>query len=219
MQKQNWVSAGILGAALLIGGGMSLLRADQGKETTAMAGVASVDMEKVFASSNAPNVLTEASMKFEKQAMEHLREIASVPYLSGMELAEYAPLVAKTMLTDAEKARKKELKELSDERFKRKNELTVKKEGDITAEDRKFLNEMVQRERNLQQALPRIQADMQGSEARTLEEVRRDQMAKLRDLVGKVAKEKGFDHVFDADSLVYSSTDLTSAVLQKLPKK
>lgn len=217
MHKQNWVPVGILAAALLLGGGMSLLRADQGKEKGCLDGMASVDMEKVYNASNAPEVMAAAAMKFEKQAVDQLREIAAVPYLSVAELQEYAPLVAKTMLTEPETARKKELRGLSDDRRKRVNELSVKQ--NLMPDEQKFLNEMAQRERNLQQSLPRIQADMQGSEAQQLQVMRREQMAKLHDMVEKVAKDKGFSHVFDSDSLIYSSNDLTAAVLQKLPKK
>ena len=217
MQKINWVPAGILAVALLAGGGLFAVQAKQNKEpAVGMDSVACVDIEKVFASSDAPNVLANASVTLEKQALEQLREFSTVPYLDAVELREFADLVATKTQTDAQKARTKELHDLSDTRRKRVQELSTQK--NLMPDEQKFLTEMAQRERGLQQTLPRIQNDMQGSEARILESMRHDQMSKLRDLVGKVAKDKGFTHVYDTSSLVYATTDLTSAVVQKLPK-
>jgi Skp family chaperone for outer membrane proteins len=217
MQRNNWVPASILAVALLVGGGVVFSRAEGGKEARAgMDAVASVDMEKIFAASDAPKTLAEASLNFERQATEQIRAIASVPYLSPAELTEFAGIVAVAMQTEAQKARAKELKELSDSRHKRRQELSTKKP--LLPEEEKFLNEMAQRERGLQQALPRIQQDMQGNEAQLLQNLRREQMAKLGDMVEKIAKDKGFTHVFDSSSLVYSVNDVTAAVIQKMPK-
>ena len=44
-------------------------------------------------------------------------------------------------------------------------------------------------------------------------------MAQIRTVVGQVAKEKGVEHVFDVNALVYSSNDLTAAVLQKVARR
>ena len=218
MQKSNWVPVGILAVALLIGGGVMFSRAEGGKEARAgMDAVAAVDMEKVFAASDAPSVLANASITYERQATDQMRAIASVPYLSVEELTEFAGIVAQTTQTDVQKARAKELKELSASRYKRIQELSAKKVG-LIPEEQKFLTDMAQRERSLQQSLPRIQQDLQGNEAQMLQNIRREQMAKLGEMVKKIAIDKGFTHVFDANSLVYSVNDVTAAVLQKMPK-
>ncbi len=217
MQKINWVPAGILTAALLLGGGMFAVQAKQNKEpAVGLDAVACVDIEKVFAASDAPNVLSAASLAFERKAIEQIRAISSVPYLDVAELTEFVENISKSMPTEAQKARAKELHDLSDTRRKQVQDLSAQK--NLMPDEQKFLNEMAERARNLQQAMPRIQTDLQGNEARILEGVRREQMSKLREIVGKTAKEKGFTHVYDTSSLVYATTDLTAAVLQKLPK-
>lgn len=218
MQKNNWVSAGILGVALLVGGGVMFSRAEGGKEAhVGMDAVAAVDMEKIFAASDAPSVLANASLAYERQAIDQIRAISGVPYLSVEELTEFAGIVAQTTQTEVQKARAKELNDLSVSRFKRIQELSAKKMG-LLPEEQKFLTDMAQRERSLQQSMPRVQQDLHGNEAQMLQNMRRDQMAKLGEMVKKIAVDKGFTHVFDASSLVYSVNDVTAAVLQKMPK-
>jgi len=217
MQKNNWVPASILAVALLAGGGVIFSRAEGGKEArVGMDAVASVDMEKIFAASDAPVTLANASQTYERQATEQIRAIASVPYLSPEEVTEFAGIIAVVAQTEAQKTRAKELKALSDSRYKQVQVLSAKK--GLMPDEQKFLTDMAQRERGLQQALPRIQQDLQGSEAQILQNMRRQQMEKLGEMVKKIATDKGFTHVFDSSSLVYSVNDVTAAVLQKMPK-
>ena len=70
----------------------------------------------------------------------------------------------------------------------------------------------------MDQTLPDIERAMDGTQRSRVASFRQQQSAELRKVVATVAKAKGFKHVFDADAMAYSVNDLTTAVIQKLPK-
>jgi Skp family chaperone for outer membrane proteins len=205
---------GILGLALLIGAGALAVRA--GENQPAAPSVAVVDMNRVFQASDAPKQLAQQAAEIEGAATKKIQEIAAGAFLEQKEGQEYLQLLSKAMPQPADAARIKELRELSEARNKRLQELATKTPLDNM--EKKELGELNARKRNMEIILPRLQEDLQADVAARIEGVRRELFAQLRGVVGQVAKDKGVTQVFSSDVLVYSTNDLTPQVVQKVKK-
>ena len=90
----------------------------------------------------------------------------------------------------------------------------------MSAADKTRLSSLTEQARLFSsQLLPNIRASLQQSASAQMEVFRAEQMDKIRVIVGQVAKQKGFTHVFDVTVLVYCENDLTVTVLQRLNKR
>ena len=214
MQQQRIGAIGAFCLAFLIGAGALAVRAGDNTPTTPV--VAVVDMNRVFQASDAPQKLAQKAGEIEQAAMQRLKDINGAAFLPQKELQEYSQLLAKAVPAPQDQERMKQLRELSDQFSKRLQELTNK--GQLTDTEKKEMGDLTARQRQMAQALPRIQEDLQADIASRIEAVRRDLLAQLRETVGKVAKEKNITQVFSSETLIYSTADLTPQVLQKLKK-
>lgn len=205
---------GVLCLALLIGGGALAVRA--GDNQPAAPVVAVVDMQRLFASSDAPQKLAQEAAKIGAQAEQRVRDVIAGAFLDQKEGGEYIQLLAKAMPTPDEQARIKQLRELSESRNKRLQELSAK--NPLDAMEKKELGDLNGRQRNMEAILPQIQDGLQADASSRIEGVRRELFNQLRGTVGQVAKEKGVTQVFSSEALVYAATDLTPQVIQKLKK-
>lgn len=205
---------GVLCLALLLAAGALAVHA-RGNQPAAPV-VAMVDMERLFTSSDAPQKLAEKSAEISAQAEQRMKDVFDGAFLAQQEGQEYIRLLAKAMPTPEEQARLKELRALSETRSRRLQELSGKNPLDDM--EKKELNELNGRRRNVELVMPRLQEDLQADAASRVEAVRRELYNQIRTVVAQVAKEKGVTQVFSSETLIYSALDLTPQVLPKLKK-
>ena len=221
MMGRNAAPVAALGLALLLGVGALVVHArpaPAGAGLQAEDGTASVDMDKLYTSSDLPLVLQQKAVQIGAEAQERLQSFQSVRFLDVKELDEFGILIAKEKPTDAEEARKKALKKISDDRSAEFDTLINKKEADMSPAEKSRRKVLADQRGVLDKILPAIRQDLLEQRDERINAVRREQIAQLRAIVGQVAKEKGIAHVFDNTVMVYTATDLTPLVLKKLVK-
>lgn len=215
MSSRNLIAVAMLALVMLVGGGAMVVHAVPGHAAPGdgdNTGV--VDMERLYNSSDLPQVLAAKANQLNAQAQDRLDAIADAKYLDTKELQEYVELVVKVQPDANQQARTKELKALSAQRGIELADLIVKQAP--TAADKVRQRDLIEMSHLVEKVLPGIRDDMTADAADRVRAVRRDQIAQLRVIVGQVAKEKGVVHVFDVNALVYSANDLTPLVLKKL---
>lgn len=222
MTIRKFVPLSVLCLALLMGAAALTVRAGQENANPAVltisGGVAVVDMDKLYVASGAQDAARQKMIEISQDAEQRVGQIAAVPFLTPAERMELVDLISVFQPTAKQQDRAKELKALSDQRADEIQKITVKKQADVTPADRARLDELSGQRRALEQVLPGIQAGAHMEENEKLEAFRREQVAQIRAVVGQVAKERGITNVFDVNALVYSTTDLSSVVLQRLAK-
>jgi Skp family chaperone for outer membrane proteins len=215
MSSRNLIAVALLALAMLVGGGAMVVHAIPGRAAPGDGdNIGMVDMERLYSSSDLPQVLAAKANQLNAQVQDRLDTIADAKYLDTKELQEYVELVVKVQPDANQQARIKELKALSAQRGTELADLIVK-QAPIAA-DKVRQRDLIEMSHLLDKVLPGIRDDMMADAADRMRAVRRDQITQLRTIVGQVAKEKGVVHVFDANALVYSANDLTPLVLKKL---
>ncbi|MCS6777953.1 MAG: OmpH family outer membrane protein [Chloroherpetonaceae bacterium] len=199
---------------LLVGAGTLAVRARDNTPSSPV--MAMVDMNRVFQASDAPQKLAQKTAELEQQALQKLQQIDNAAFLPLPELQELIRLLARATPGPEEQTRLKQLQEMADRHARRFQMLTDR--GALSDAERKELADLTARQRQMAQVLPRIREDLQADVAARVDAVRRDLYARLREVVGQVAREKGVTQVFSAEALVYSVNDLTPQVIQKLKK-
>jgi Skp family chaperone for outer membrane proteins len=214
LTKQQFIPITLLALALLIGAGAMAVRAGDNNPAAPTFGV--IDMERLFQQSDGPQQLAQQTAQIEGEAGQRLKAIAEGALLSQKEIQEYSQLLAKATPAPADQERMKQLRELSTQNAKRMQ--TLAGQAALNDAEKKELRELTGRQQQLQQAMPLLQEDLQRNIDMRVKAVERELYTKLRTVVGQVAKEKGYTHVFSADVLIYSANDLTPQVIQKVKK-
>ena len=189
-----------------------------GAASNAMAGIAVVDMNRLYNASGAPKEYDRKFAEVTDDAQRRLKLISDVSQLNPNELQEFVTLAGGVAPTEADQKRLKELQALSDQRVADYRVLQGKT-GATPAENSQMRAFSEQDRLFHDQLLPNIRDGFRQYLTNRMEEFRASQMAQIRAVVGQVAKQKGVTHVFDSAVLVYCENDLTAAVLQKLNKK
>lgn len=228
--RGGWVNGvrlrvGVLSCALLMGVGSMMSHARQAggehanMQTPLLAGqIACVDMDRLYAASGGPEQLAQRAAEITLEVNTRLKELKAVSMLDENELQEYGTLLFKATKTDADQARMKALRGVSDQRQDELNKLQIKPDAALTAEDKTRMKQLQEQSRLLASIMPYWQEDARAQQSERLEAFRRSQMAKLRQIVGKTASERNIAHVFDTSALVYSANDLTALVLPRVTK-
>jgi len=219
MSSRNLIAVALLALAMLVGGGVMVVHAIPGRAAGDGVGgdnIGVVDMERLYNSSDLPQVLAQKAAQLGVQAQERIDALADARFLDAKELQEYGELIAKTQPDAPQQNRMKELKALSGRRSAELDALNVKQADMLTPADKTRMRALVEMSHLIDKVLPSVQNDFAQDQTERLRAVRRDQIAQLRTVVAQVAKEKGVAHVFDVNALVYSANDLTPLVLKKL---
>lgn len=208
--------------ALLLGVGAFVVQAKDGrvvqKEPSLIGAIGSADIERIYIDSGAGDALLQAAQARQQDSLERLRLISSSPYLESAELGEFGVLMGKLKPTPDEQKRLEDLKALS---IRRGNDLkTIQtKLTPLSDEEKKSMSHLIELKNSLEKELPRVSASFQTQQEEWAALYRRYQLKDLRNEVGKVAKEKGIAHVFDTNALIFTSNDVTQAVLDRLKKQ
>src|SRR5579871_5312516 len=213
MRNPKVITVGSLALALLLGVGAMVVHARE-NDAPQNGVIGMVDMDRVYNASDAPMQMAKQAALIEAEAQKRLDSIAAVPQLNAMELQEYGNLLGKAQPTPDEQNRIKELKALSDRRNDEFRMLQMK--PNLTPDESKRLKELQQQSRLLERVMPGLQADLRADVLDREESVKRGLIAQLRGEVAKVAQEKKLGHVFDTTALVYSTNDITQAVIQRV---
>ena len=221
MLRTNGVHIGVLGLALFLGVGAWVSHAkplDDTNKIGSMGNLASVDIDRLYNASGGPEELDQKEEELTQDMEMRLKKIVESPYLSGMELQEFAVLVGKFAPNPAEQERTKALQGISEKNALELKALSAKKEAELTPQDKARQRQILEFEALLQRVLPTLQAGMASQREVRLGAFRREQLSRLRKLVDDVAKPKGLN-VFDTSVLVSSPNDITPQILQRLPKR
>lgn len=216
MPNSKMVTVGSLALALLLGAGAMVVHARENDDPK-NAAIGMVDMERVFNASDAPVQLGQQAALIEAEAQKRMDAIVAAPQLTAKELEEYSDLVARAKPTMEQQNRINALKGLSDKRVMDYQALQMK--ANLTPEEGTRLKALQQQSRFFQQELPNIDAQLRAQAAQREETVRRGLMVQLRGEVAKVASEKKLANVFDTTAMVFSTNDITPAVIQRVSKR
>lgn len=215
-----------LSVALFVGAGGVMVHARQPRadapnmQAPLLTGqIGSVDIERVYVASGGPEQLAQRATEIATEVAQRFNEVKGVGQLDQNELSEYGTLLFRAVRSEADQARLKALKAISDQRADELNRLQIKPDGMLTPEDKTRMRQLQDQNRQFLALLPNWQDDLRAQQGERVEAFRRTQMARLRPVIGKLAVERGIAHVFDSTALVYSANDLTPAVLQRVSKR
>lgn len=224
MAKQNLASILVLALGLLLGAGALVSHARQGEEkqgeAMVLSKVASVDLDRLYRASDAPQIVDRQFIEFEMELQSRLNDIVERTFLDFNELQEYVNLLGKPTPEQADRDRIQALRQISSQRQANMRQLQAKPEKELTPEEKKTILSTTERVRLFQtQWLPILRREYESLAAARRNEAQRLQEERLREIVRQIAKDKGFTHVFDSGTLVYSVHDLTPIALPKVTKK
>lgn len=193
-------------------------KADAKASGASMAGVAVVDMTRLYNASGAAAEYERKIGEVTSDAQQRIKAIEGVSLLVPAELQEYITLAGKAEPTAADQKRLKELQALSEQRSADYRALQGK--SDLTPADKANSQSFAEQEKLFRdQLLPNIGESFRQGVAEKMAQFRDGQMTQIRAVIGQIAKQKHITHVFDNSVLVYCENDLTAAVLLKLKKK
>jgi Skp family chaperone for outer membrane proteins len=179
-----------------------------------------VDIEAVYNRSGARDIVEQRGMtEVRASANQRLKMIEGAPLLTPQERMELVDLAGVAQPNDAQQARIKALQALSDGRSGELQQLQVKKDADLSAADKARMRELLDEQTALEQIMPGVELAAQNEIQRRLDDLRHEQVVRIRGVVAQIAKEKGYGSVYDASALVYSANDITSQVLQRMAKQ
>ena len=182
--------------------------------------VAVVDMGRLYDGSSAPKEYERNEQEVAQDADKRIKILGGIEYLEPAEIQEFLILVGKFTPTPQEAERITALQTLSGTRGAEMRTIQTKEAASLTAQDKKRLQTLLDASRNFRNVyLPNIEAQIRNSAIARAQTFRVQQMTDLRTVVGKYAKEKGFQHVFDSGTLIYSQIDITEKVLERVKKK
>jgi Skp family chaperone for outer membrane proteins len=215
----------IVTAAILFCTLAALTGAKAGQDKNALGGlkIAVVDADKLLSEYSYTPIANKQLQDKQNEADSVLRAWQSNPLLTEQEQTELATLItaenSPAGLTDAQKARKKQLLDESNALLTEFDTLKNKKVGDITPEDNKRLTALMKLGNDTD---VRINARAQQSkdelskmQAKLVTQVQSD----VKTALAKVAKEKGYNLVLSSSVAPYGENDITDAVLAQLNKK
>ena len=228
MQSSKPATVGTLALALLVGVGALMSHArqsdDSGPASTGavhndVGAIGMVDLEKIYDASEFPAQFANSAAQIEADAQTRIQSMAAVSQLSEAELREYGELVGLKNPDAKQKVRMDELRDFNDKRSSHLRDVQQKPDATLTPEDRKLMASSVIQKRQFDRIMALLQADLRQQIGEREESVKRGLIGRLRVEVGKVAKEKKIQHVFDSSAMVTSTNDLTAAVIQRITRK
>lgn len=208
----------VLSAALLIGAGPYIVRAAGTAFVRADNGaIANVDMQRVFAESDARKAAEQKIQEFGQKLGKNFQEISKLPYLTPEEVSDYS------VALNAEKPTPEQTKKITDlqgnsaKRVTEAQQLGANK--NLTQKDKDRMKEL----EDMQKMRPLVQDRLQKVYQQAVDEEEQKQlrlgMAEVRGIVSKLAKDQAVGQVYDATAMVYAPIDLTDQALKKTQTK
>lgn len=201
----------------------SLTGAKAGQDKNGALRIAVVDLGRLRAEYNY-TTMAEGELKKKQDDFSVIaRTMQQNPLLSDKEQGELVEIaIAKNTaagLSDAQKAREKQLSDQSKALLEEFETLRNKKVGDVTPQDNTRLTQLMKMASDTDVRL----ADKKKKSEDDLQKQYSTAMTKLttdvRESIAKVAKDKGFNLVFSNDVALYAENDITSDVVSLLNKK
>jgi len=215
MSSRTSVNVLILSAALLIGAGPYLVRASITHADAPM--VANVDMQRVFAESDAKRSLEQKLTEFGATLGKRFDEVSKTQFLNPDEISDLSGALNIEKPTEADTKKIETIKAESQKRAEEYQRLSAVKQP--TDKDLARIRELdaLQRQRPLY--MDRLQKLYQQAVDEEEQRRMRAGMAEVRGIVGKMAKEQGFGEVYDVSAMVYAPADLTEQAVHKVQAK
>jgi Skp family chaperone for outer membrane proteins len=220
--RRLWVGSFALLASALVCG-LILTRRGRADEpqspTVPLTNVAVIDMGRLYDQAGLGKAFDLNALQVMQEAEQRLKALESADYLQGAEVQEYVTLVGKVAPTDAETKRLQTLNETSQKRAQEFRTLQTKEPNALTAEEKRKMQMLFNLNRSYREReLPALIEQLRAITNAKTQTFRAEQMAQLRKTVGKFAKEKGIQHVFDSAVLIYTPNDITDKVVEKMKK-
>ena len=206
----------VLAAALLLGAGPYVVNAARNAADPNTR--AQVDLQQVFDASESKLLADAQTGQYARRLDQKFSELAQMPFLTPSELRDLSIILSKESPTPEESAKATQLKAESEKRGGELGALGQKKDADLTTADRNRLRELngmrpvhAQTMLKIQQLYQQMVNDENNKNDRT-------GMAAVRDIVKKLAKDKGIAEVFDTSTMIVAPLDLTKDALEKVKK-
>ncbi|MBC8101488.1 MAG: OmpH family outer membrane protein [Cytophagales bacterium] len=190
----------------------------QKTNTPAAPVFASVDLQKCSQESKARQV-SEDELRGMAQSLDRsLQRLAgsSSRFLTDVEVRELAALYEKPQPTEPDKKRAQELETKGDAGSAELSRLQqVATPSDA---DKKRFTELTEQQQRGDGVLQSVKETYSSRLQAKREELSMKYLAQIRETVAKVAKEKNFTVVFDAQFALYTANDITADVIKQLNK-
>lgn len=181
--------------------------------------VANVDMERVFAQSSAKLDAEKRLNEAGSRLFTHFQQATRLTYATPAELESYTSALETETQTDATKQTITKIEADVQARRDEVQKLSTTKDTDLTAKDRARLRELTTISDQARQAMDAVKRLYDRKLADEETQFTRDAQAQVREIVGKLAKEQGFQEVYDTTAMVYAPVDLTPMAIQRVKPK
>lgn len=225
MSKRSALNPLVLTAALVIGAGpyvgpwVARATGLRGGRNTETSTIANVDIQKVYAESEARVQAEERVQAFGRKAGAHFEEIAKMDFITPEETNDISVALNTEKPTDAQTKQVAAIRASNASRTDEYQKLTAKKDTELTAQDRTRLRDLNAIVRQRPEIMGRLQKIYQGAVDEEETKENRQGVAEVRAAIQKLAKDQAFTQVFDMSALVYAPNDLTDQAVKKLKAK
>ncbi len=216
-----WLGFALSGVCVVVGTAHGRAgKENQDEVNLNLSKVAVIDMGRLYDQSSAPKDYERNEQEIAQDADKRMKLVTGIEYLEPVEIQEFLTLVGKFTPTPQESERVSALQTLSNTRGTEMRNLSTKDAASLTLADKKRLQTLIDASRTFRNTyLPNIEAQIRNSALARAQTFRVQQMNDLRTAVGRYAKDKGIQHVFDSSTLIYSPNDITDKVIEKVKKK
>jgi Skp family chaperone for outer membrane proteins len=212
---------GIVALAITLCIVASLTGARAADDKTTGLKCAIVDSSRLTTESRKAEALRTYVTKADADATVELRFYAQNPLLSQAEQEEGAKLALAQAAPNADPAGATRLKQLTDKNtnlMKQFDDLKNTAPANMTPDKSQQLKDDVNAGQATQERINALKNNRQQQVQQEVTNREKALVKEIRDAIAKVAKEKGFNLVFNADVCLYAETDVTNDVLKALDK-
>jgi Skp family chaperone for outer membrane proteins len=195
----------------------SVRASGEGTKTGQTFGI--IDADKLSAEYKAREALDSELRTMGNKFGQRLQRRQDMAFLSDEDHKALDALYEKATQTDQDKAKIAELETKARKRAEEINNLSQKKQTDLSDAEKKSLEAGSKEFRDAQQRLASAKEDLENQSRNFFTTQTEDLRKKVRAAVAKVAEQKGIAIVFSSEVTFYAGTDLTQSVLAELNKK
>lgn len=214
MFRKCLVIAGVLLAVTGLAPGMPARAADAPASALALFG--SVDLQKILANYSKKTTYDQQIQQLNQRLNGYWDQQKSSPMLSAEDQAQLGTLLAKTPQSDQDKATITQLQQKSTQAVQ--DLAALQQKPNPTQDDLTRMAQLKQQQDAGQQALQDVGKGYQDQMQKANDDLSQKLTQEVRVAITEVAKVRGLAVVFDSSVAVYTSNDITDAVVKQLNK-
>jgi Skp family chaperone for outer membrane proteins len=202
--KTGWIAAAVLAGGMLVAGFQG------GKDKTGI-----VDVEKVFNDSTFAKSQSENLRNMGEARQSVLVFVNQYRTMKTEDATKFRDLTIKaTPLSEAEKAELERIKREAQAAETKYRELSTK--AGPTQDELKTITDLNTRKDANGDLLQQWQQDFTAEVQAKQQTLRGEALTKVKQAIGKVAREQGYSMIFDSQMVPYSANDLTDETLKAM---